>query len=47
MKWKEMAGNSCRLISGTTQAFVYRHCGNPEIHLVHHYLDQKLARRTS
>jgi len=44
MKWKEIAGNSCGLISGTTPAFVYRHCGNPEIfHLVHHYLDQKLA----
>jgi len=48
MKKKEMAGKSCRLISGTTQAFVYRHCGNPEIfHLVHYYLDQKLASRTS
>lgn len=25
-----MARNSCRLISGTTQTFVYRHCRNPE-----------------
>jgi len=48
MKRKEMAGKSCRLISGTTQAFVYRHYGNPEIfHLVHHDLDQKLAPRAS
>jgi hypothetical protein len=30
MKWKEMAGNSCGLISDTTQTFVYRHCRNPE-----------------
>jgi len=48
MKRKEMAGKSCRLISGTTQAFVYKHCGNPKIsHLVRHYLDQKLAPRAS
>jgi hypothetical protein len=30
MKWQEMAGNSCRLISGTTQTSVYRHWGNLE-----------------